>query len=77
MLKSSGSFASLVFRTRRPSDRQYLSSLNCHALPGNRWFIFYMDTTIIIFRKDRTGWRDCFALFPELPSDEFGRYRTC
>jgi hypothetical protein len=32
-----------------------------------------MDTTIVIFRKDRTGWKDCFALFPELPSNEFGR----
>jgi hypothetical protein len=26
----------------------------------------------VIFRRDRTGWRDCFALFPELPSDHQG-----
>jgi len=32
--------------------------------------------TIVIFRKDRTGWKDCFALFPELPSDEHGRLCT-
>ena len=36
-----------------------------------------MDTSIVIYRKDRTGRKDCFGLFPELPSDEFGRYRTC
>ena len=35
-----------------------------------------METTVVIFRKDRTGWKDCFALFPELPSDEFGRLCT-
>ena len=35
-----------------------------------------MNEVIVIFRKDRTGWKDCFALFPELPSDEFGRYCT-
>src|SRR5208283_3820239 len=35
-----------------------------------------MSETVVIFRKDRTGWRDCFALFPELPSDEFGRLCT-
>jgi hypothetical protein len=33
-----------------------------------------MNETIVIFRKDRTGWKDCFALFPELPADNFGRY---
>jgi hypothetical protein len=36
-----------------------------------------MDTTIVIFRRDRTGWKDCFALFPELPADNFGHYCTC
>ena len=35
-----------------------------------------MNETIVVFRKDRTGWKDCFALFPELPSGEFGRYCT-
>ena len=30
--------------------------------------------TIVIFRKDETG--DCFALFPELPSDNQGFYCT-
>ena len=35
-----------------------------------------MSETIVIFRKDRTGWKDCFALFPELPSDEQGIYCT-
>lgn len=35
-----------------------------------------MSETIVIFRKDRTGWKDCFALFPELPSDEFGSLCT-
>jgi hypothetical protein len=35
-----------------------------------------MNETIVVFRKDRTGWRDCFALFPELPADNFGRYCT-
>ena len=29
-----------------------------------------MSETIVIFRKDETG--DCFALFPELPSDDQG-----
>lgn len=33
-----------------------------------------MDQTIVIFRKDRTGWKDCFALFPELPADNHGHY---
>ena len=32
------------------------------------------NTTVVIFRRDRTGWKDCFALFPELPADEFGHY---
>ncbi len=35
-----------------------------------------MNEVVVIFRKDRTGWKDCFALFPELPSDEFGCYCT-
>ncbi len=35
-----------------------------------------MLMTVVIFRKDRTGWKDCLALFPELPADEFGRYCT-
>ncbi len=30
--------------------------------------------TIVIFRKDRDGFRDCFALFPEHPADNQGRY---
>ena len=34
------------------------------------------STTTVIFRKDRTGWKDCFALFPELPADNYGRYCT-
>ena len=29
-----------------------------------------MSETIVVFRKDRTGWKDCFALFPELPGDD-------
>ena len=33
-----------------------------------------MSETIAIFRKDRTGWKDCFALLPELPGDNFGTY---
>jgi hypothetical protein len=33
-----------------------------------------MNKTIVIFRKDRTGWKDCFALFPELPADNYGHY---
>ena len=36
-----------------------------------------MSETIVIFRKDRTGWKDCFALFPELPADNYGHYCTC
>jgi len=35
-----------------------------------------MSETVVIFRKDRTGWKDCFALFPELPSDQHGHYCT-
>jgi hypothetical protein len=35
-----------------------------------------MSETVVIFRKDRAGWKDCFALFPELPSDEWGIYCT-
>jgi hypothetical protein len=35
-----------------------------------------MSETVVIFRKDRTGWKDCFALFPELPADEFGNLCT-
>jgi hypothetical protein len=35
-----------------------------------------VSETIVIFRKDRTGWKDCFALFPELPSDEYGNLCT-
>ena len=33
-----------------------------------------MSETIVIFRKDRTGWREPFALFPELPADQLGIY---
>ena len=33
-----------------------------------------MSETVVIFRQDISG--DCFALFPELPSDEFGNYCT-
>ena len=33
-----------------------------------------MSETIVVFRKDATG--DCFALFPELPSDERGNFCT-
>lgn len=37
-----------------------------------------MDTpTIVIFRRDLDGYKDCFALFPELPADNHGRYCTC
>ena len=35
-----------------------------------------MSITIVIFRKDRTGHKDCFALFPELPADVDGIYCT-
>jgi len=35
-----------------------------------------MSETVVIFRNDRTVWKDCFALFPELPSDEFGNFCT-
>jgi hypothetical protein len=34
-----------------------------------------MDTTIVIFRMDREG--IVFALFPELPADNYGCYCTC
>jgi hypothetical protein len=34
------------------------------------------STTVVIFRKDRTGHKDCFALFPELPADVEGLYCT-
>ena len=35
-----------------------------------------MSETVVIFRRDRTGWKEPFALFPELPSDEYGIYCT-
>ena len=35
-----------------------------------------MSETVVIFRKDRSGWKDCFALFPELPADEWGNFCT-
>jgi hypothetical protein len=35
-----------------------------------------MNIVVVIFRKDRTGWKDCFALFPELPSDAYGQFCT-
>ena len=35
-----------------------------------------MNEVVVIFRKDRTGWKDCFALFPELPADNYGHYCT-
>jgi len=35
-----------------------------------------MSEVIVIFRKDRRGWKDCFALFPELPADNQGTYCT-
>jgi hypothetical protein len=34
-----------------------------------------MKTTVVIFRIDREG--IVFALFPELPSDNYGTYCTC
>jgi hypothetical protein len=34
-----------------------------------------METTIVIFRMDREG--EVFALFPELPADNYGTYCTC
>ncbi len=34
-----------------------------------------MDTTTVIFRVDREG--TVFALFPELPADNYGTYCTC
>ena len=35
-----------------------------------------MSETVVIFRKDRTGWKEPFALFPELPADNHGQYCT-
>jgi hypothetical protein len=35
-----------------------------------------MNQVVVIFRKDRTGWKECFALFPELPSDDCGCFCT-
>ena len=35
-----------------------------------------MTEVVVVFRKDRTGWKDCFALFPELPADSCGLYCT-
>ena len=35
-----------------------------------------MTEIIVIFRKDRTGWKECFALFPDLPSDQHGHLCT-
>jgi hypothetical protein len=35
-----------------------------------------MSDTVVVFRRDRTGCKDCFALFPELPSDEYGNLCT-
>jgi hypothetical protein len=34
-----------------------------------------METTIVIFRMDKE--RIVFALFPELPADNYGTYCTC
>jgi len=34
------------------------------------------NATVVIFRKDRTGHKDCFALFPECPADVDGLYCT-
>lgn len=34
------------------------------------------NTTIVIFRKERAGRRECFALFPELPADTAGNSCT-
>ena len=36
-----------------------------------------MCKVAVIFRKDRDGWRDVFALFPELPADLGGLHCTC
>jgi hypothetical protein len=35
-----------------------------------------MNKDIVIFRKDKDGAKDCFALFPELPSDIHGHFAT-
>jgi hypothetical protein len=34
-----------------------------------------METTIVVFRMDKEG--IVFALFPELPADNYGTYCTC
>jgi hypothetical protein len=36
-----------------------------------------VNRTIVIFRKDRDGHKDCFALFPELPADNHGFFCSC
>jgi len=35
-----------------------------------------MNQITVIFRKDRTGWKEPFALFPELPADAHGHLCT-
>ena len=35
-----------------------------------------MNQVTVIFRKDRTGWKEPFALFPELPADNNGHFCT-
>ena len=35
-----------------------------------------MSKVTVIFRKDKDGAKDCFALFPELPTDIHGRFAT-
>jgi hypothetical protein len=35
-----------------------------------------MNQITVIFRKDRTGWKEPFALFPELPADNNGQFCT-
>jgi len=34
------------------------------------------NLTIVVFRKDRSGLGECFALFPELPADTAGNSCT-
>ena len=34
------------------------------ALSESRRFYFHMNQITVIFRKDRTGWKEPFALFP-------------
>ena len=34
------------------------------------------NLTVVIFRRDRTGHKECFALFPELPADAAGNSCT-